>query len=169
LNEAVVREGKPYPPATVESFRLLPRVVEACATLHDAGFVLVVVTNQPDIARGLQERAVIDQMHGFLREMLPIDAIYVCEHDDADGCTCRKPAPGMLIGAARELGLNLDRSVMVGDRWRDVEAGRRAGCRTAFIDRSYAERTPADPDVVVEDLAAAAAWITSDQRLGVAR
>jgi len=168
LNEAVVREGKPHPPASLGAFRLLPGVEDACAALHDAGFVLVVVTNQPDIARGKQQRAVVDQMHEMLREALPIDAVYLCDHDDADGCACRKPAPGMLVRAAQELGLDLHRSVMVGDRWRDVEAGRRAGCRTVFIDRGYAERTPIDPDAVVEDLAAAAAWIASDQRLGVA-
>jgi D-glycero-D-manno-heptose 1,7-bisphosphate phosphatase len=138
-------------------------VVDACARLHDAGLFLIVVTNQPDLARGTQERTVVDEIHGLLREALPIDAIYLCAHDDADCCACRKPAPGMLLTAAQEFGLDLGRSVMVGDRWRDVEAGRRAGCRTVFVDRGYEERAPVDPDLVVKDLAAAVDWITLDQ------
>jgi D-glycero-D-manno-heptose 1,7-bisphosphate phosphatase len=162
LNEAVVRDGKPHPPEGLAGFQLLPGVVDACERLHGAGFVLVVVTNQPDIARGTQDRRVVDQMHELLRRALPIDAIYLCVHDDVDGCTCRKPAPGMLLTAARDLDLDLGLSVMVGDRWRDIEAGRRAGCRTVFVDRGYSERPPVDPDTVVDDLVAAADWITSD-------
>lgn len=162
LNEAVVLDGKPHPPATVEAFRLLPGVVQACTRLASAGFALVVVTNQPDLARGRQDRSVVDRMHETLLGTLPIDAVYVCPHDDADRCTCRKPAPGLLLTAAEDLGIDLGRSVMVGDRWRDVEAGRRAGCRTVFVDRGYSEPVPVDPDVAVGDLVAAADWITSD-------
>lgn len=169
LNEAVVLGGKPHPPATLDAFRLLPGVFEACAGLHAAGFVLVVVTNQPDVARGTQDRSVVDQMHDLLRRELPVDAVYVCAHDDRDGCMCRKPSPGMLLQAAADFDLNLGRSVMIGDRWRDVEAGRRVGCRTVFVDRGYSERSPADPDAVVDDLPGAAAWIASDQRLGGSR
>jgi D-glycero-D-manno-heptose 1,7-bisphosphate phosphatase len=137
LNRPVIRDGRPYPPATLEEFSILPGVPEACETLRRAGFVLLVVTNQPDIARGVQDRAVVDEFHALLLRALPIDAVYVCPHDDADGCNCRKPAPGMLLEAARDLNLDLGSSVMVGDRWRDVEAGQRAGCRTVFIDRGY--------------------------------
>src|SRR5580704_5907335 len=124
LNRAIIRNGRPHPPATLEEFTLLPGVPEACRKLRRAGFVLLVVTNQPDIARGVQDRAVVDEFHQILLRTLPIDGVYVCPHDDADGCDCRKPGPGMLLQAARDLSLNLGDSVMVGDRWRDVEAGR---------------------------------------------
>jgi D-glycero-D-manno-heptose 1,7-bisphosphate phosphatase len=161
LNRPTIRQGRPHPPATVEEFTLLPGVKEACETLRRAGYTLLVVTNQPDLARGMQDRAVIDQMHEILRLTLPIDGIYICPHDDADRCDCRKPSPGMLLEAARERNLRLASCVMVGDRWRDVEAGRRAGCRTVFVDRGYSEQAPANPDVVVNDLGEAASWIAS--------
>lgn len=161
LNESVVRDGVPRPPATVEAFQVLADVPAACNRLHEAGFLLIVVTNQPDIARATQERSVVEEMHAKLLRALPIDAVYMCPHDDEDRCSCRKPAPGLLHEAAHDYDLDLTRCVMVGDRWRDVEAGRRAGCRTVFIDRGYAERSPVDPDAVAKDLAGAANWIIS--------
>lgn len=164
INRAIVRDGRPYPPATLEEFSILPGVPEACATLRRAGFVLLVVTNQPDIARGTQDQAVVDEIHDLLLHTLPIDAIYLCPHDDADGCACRKPNPGMLLEAANDRNLNLVGSFMVGDRWRDVEAGRRAGCRTVFIDRGYEESAPEKPDAIVSDLKQAADWITTALR-----
>ena len=121
--------------------------------------MLVVVTNQPDVARGTTPRATIDAIHEALRQQLTLDAIYACFHDDADQCHCRKPAPGMLLDAARDLDLDLARSWMVGDRWRDIDAGRAAGCRTAWIDRGYAERAPTEFDVKVRSLGEAAAVI----------
>ena len=162
LNRPIIRDGRPYPPATLEEFSILPGVLEACENLRRAGFILLVVTNQPDIARGVQDRAVVDEMHAVLLRTLPIDAVYVCPHDDADGCGCRKPGPGMLLEAGRDRNLNLGRSIMVGDRWRDVEAGRRAGCLTVFVDRGYSEPAPVHPDAIVSDLGEAAAWITSE-------
>jgi D-glycero-D-manno-heptose 1,7-bisphosphate phosphatase len=159
INAAVVRDGKPYPPARAADVAILPGVAGALAQLKGAGYVLVVVTNQPDVARGAQTREAIDAIHARLRAELPLDAIYCCFHDDADHCACRKPAPGLLRDAARDLGLDLPRSFMVGDRWRDTEAGAAAGCRTAFIDYNYAERRPQAFDVKVTSLADAAAWI----------
>lgn len=166
LNEPHIRNGKPYPPATLDDFVLLPGVEQACRDLVHAGYALVVVTNQPDVARGTQDREVVHAMHGCLRAALPVEAIYVCEHDDADCCECRKPAPGMLKRAAMDLGLDLTQSVIVGDRWRDVEAGQRAGCHTVFIDRGYAERHPLLPEAVVANLPAAADWITTTLAAG---
>ena len=161
INRAFVRDGRPFPPATEQQLEILPGVTEALARLHDAGFRLVVVTNQPDIARGTQRRDVVDRMHARLRSELPIDDIRVCDHDDADGCECRKPKPGLLAAAARDGGLSLEDSFMVGDRWRDVEAGRRAGCATIFIDHGYNEPRPDRADAFVGSLAEAADWILS--------
>jgi D-glycero-D-manno-heptose 1,7-bisphosphate phosphatase len=161
LNEVDVRNGTPHPPSGVEQFRLLPGVVEACHRLRDLGFALVVVTNQPDIARGTQTREEVDQMHDLLRRRLPLDEVVVCAHDDVDDCPCRKPRPGMILDAASRLDLDLARSVCVGDRWRDVEAGRRAGVRAIFVDRGYGERRPTDPDAIVANLAGAVKVIES--------
>lgn len=159
INRAIVRDGKPYPPGRIEDLEILPGVREALARLRDAGFRLVVVTNQPDVARGTQRREAIDAMHASLSAALPLDEFRVCDHDDVDGCLCRKPKPGLLEDAAREAGVSLADSFMIGDRWRDIEAGQRAGCTTIFIDRAYAERRPDRPDATVSSLPEAADWI----------
>jgi D-glycero-D-manno-heptose 1,7-bisphosphate phosphatase len=159
ISAAIVRDGKPYPPGRAEDLEILPGVAGALADLKRAGYVLVVVTNQPDVARGAQTRAAVDAIHARLQAELPLDAIRACLHDDADRCGCRKPAPGLLLDAARDLDLDLGASVMVGDRWRDIEAGRAAGCRTVFINCHYAERQPTTFDVELTSLAEAAAWI----------
>jgi len=163
LNEAIVRDGHPFAPCRVEDLVILPDAAASCETLRSMGFALVVVTNQPEIARGSLDPGVLDEMHAVLSGALDLDRIEVCPHIDDDGCSCRKPAPGLLLGAAKDLALDLDRSFMVGDRWRDVEAGRRAGCSTIFIDRYYREQRPASPDVIVSCLAEAVSWISSRQ------
>ena len=159
INAAVVRGGKPYPPPDVSHLEILPGVPAALVELRRAGYLLVVVTNQPDVARGAQTREGVDAIHTALRRELPLDAIYVCYHDDTDRCACRKPAPGLLLEAARDLDLDLAHSFMIGDRWRDVDAGIAAGCRTIFINRHYQERQPTGFDVELASLPEAAAWI----------
>jgi D-glycero-D-manno-heptose 1,7-bisphosphate phosphatase len=166
INASIVRDGKPYPPPTLAELAILPGVPDALASLRSAGYALVVVTNQPDVARGAQRREVVEAMHARLRNELPLDAIYTCFHDDADRCTCRKPAPGLLLDGARDLDLDLSQSFMVGDRWRDLEAGTAAGCRTIFVDHGYAERQPQTFDRRVTSLADAAAWILAGARDG---
>lgn len=155
LNRPVVRDGKPYPPPTLEAFELLPGVAETLCRLKDAGFLLIVVTNQPDVARGAQRREVVEAMHQRLMSELPIDDIRVCYEVNSPACTFYKPKPGMLLEAARERDIDLMRSYMVGDRWRDVGAGKAAGCFTIFIDRGYSEPLTETPDAVCTDLAAA--------------
>jgi len=157
LNAAVVREGKPYPPATVAELTLLPGVVAGCARLRAAGFALVVATNQPDVGRGTQAREVVEAIHARLCALLPIERVEVSYDPGGEEppSPFRKPAPGMLLRAARELGLDLARSWMIGDRWRDVDCGRNAGCRTVFIDCGYHEPLRARPDYTVRDFAAA--------------
>lgn len=159
LLPTVVREGVPRPAAQASDVELLPGVAEACEALKGAGFVLVVVTNQPDIARGTVSAEAVEEVNGRLRSLLPLDDIRVCPHDDADDCTCRKPRPGLLLDAAASWKVDLGSSFMIGDRWRDVEAGRRAGCRVAFVDRSYDETPELKADVVVPGLPEAADWI----------
>jgi D-glycero-D-manno-heptose 1,7-bisphosphate phosphatase len=161
LNEVVLDGGIPKPPPSLAELRLLPGVVEACERLRDLGFVLVVVTNQPDIARGKQEASEVDRMHDFLRERLPLDEIVVCPHDDIDDCRCRKPRPGMVLDAADRHGLDLAASFLVGDRWRDIEAAHNAGVRAIYLDRGYSERKPTDPDLTVASLPAAIPYLES--------
>ena len=160
LNRAVVRDGKPYPPASAAEMEIVTGAAAALARLKDRGFLLLVVTNQPDVARGTQDLETIQAMHRILREALPLDEFLVCPHDDRDACGCRKPAPGLLFEAQARYGLDLRRSFLVGDRWRDVDAGRAAGCRTVFLDFGYRERGPsAPPDARVASLAEAVDWI----------
>jgi D-glycero-D-manno-heptose 1,7-bisphosphate phosphatase len=137
INRAFVRARIPHPPASLEDLEILPSVPQALRALRSYGFRLVVVTNQPDVARGTSSRASVERIHERLRVELQLDAILTCFHDGADQCGCRKPKPGLLLQAANEFAIDLPLSFMVGDRWRDVEAGRRAGCRTFFVDRGY--------------------------------
>lgn len=160
LNEAVVREGRPYPPADLDGLILVPDSAPALAALKRAGFLLVVVTNQPDVARGAQSRAVVETINSALASQLPIDDFFVCWHQDGDQCGCRKPKPGLLLQASERHGIDLAASFLIGDRWRDIDAGAAAGCRTILIDRRYRERPPsAEPDFRAVSLAQAAEWI----------
>ena len=145
LNEVVIREGLPYPPASLEDLRLAPDAAAALARLKAAGFLLIVVTNQPDVARGTQSRAVVEAMNRAIGAALPLDDFFTCWHDDGDACGCRKPKPGLLVEAASRYGIDLKASFLIGDRWRDIDAGAAAGCRTVLIDCGYRERAPDFP------------------------
>jgi D-glycero-D-manno-heptose 1,7-bisphosphate phosphatase len=160
LNRACLRDGKPYPPQTLEEFEIVPDARESLTKLKRLGFLLIVVTNQPDIARGTQSQALIDEIHARLKSELPIDDLLVCPHDDRDACDCRKPRPGLLLSAARRHGIDLNRSFLVGDRWRDIDAGRAVGCATIMIDFAYKERGPTqEPGWRVHSLADAVSRI----------
>jgi D-glycero-D-manno-heptose 1,7-bisphosphate phosphatase len=169
LNRATVRNGKPYPPSSLAQLELVSGVREAMRQLRECGFVLVVVTNQPDIARGTQNKDEVDQIHDFLTTELQLDAVYVCAHDDADECLCRKPKPGLILQAAEDLNIDLERSFLIGDRWRDIEAANAAGCRAAFIDYGYLERRPESPDFTAGTVKEAAAWIAQQKRVNAAQ
>jgi D-glycero-D-manno-heptose 1,7-bisphosphate phosphatase len=158
LNRPIIHNGKPYPPATVEEFTLFEGVAKSCARLKAAGFALIVATNQPDVGRGTQRQAEVEAIHSHLHRLIPaIDHIEVCYDVDcaAPPSPRRKPAPGMLFDAAQTLGLDLARSWMVGDRWRDIDCGHSAGCRTIFIDFGYDEKLRERPDFIVSNFPAA--------------
>jgi D-glycero-D-manno-heptose 1,7-bisphosphate phosphatase len=156
LVESFVRDGKPYAPTRLEDFVIIAESRDALARLKKANFMLVVVTNQPDVGNGLVERSVAERMNERLRAELPVDAIKTCFHAQTAGCDCRKPAPGLLIEAARELDIDHARSYMVGDRWSDIDAGYAAGCSTVFIDRGYDPPRTIQPDFTVRSLIEAA-------------
>jgi D-glycero-D-manno-heptose 1,7-bisphosphate phosphatase len=152
INENVLRDGKPVAPTQLAEFRLLPDVEKAVRRLKEAGYVVIVCTNQPDIATGRTSQTTLDAMHRLVREKLEVDDIKVCFHTDKDGCDCRKPKPGMLLAAAQQHGIDLSASYMVGDRWRDIAAGRAAGCTTIFVDYGYEQDGPNEPDHVSTSL-----------------
>jgi len=166
LNRAIVHNGTPHPPSGVHELEILPGVVQACTALRKAGFILVVLSNQPDVARGKQKRDVVEALNSALRKQIPLDDVRVCYHDDSDGCLCRKPRPGLALQAAADWQIDLGRSYFIGDRWRDTECGRSAGCTTILIDYGYSEESRCVPDRSVGSLAEAAEWIL-DQRTGL--
>ena len=163
INEAIVKDGKPYPPGALQDLRILPGIKEALIRLSKKGFLNLVVTNQPDVARGKTPRKIVEDIHRELAGELALDGFFTCWHDDQDGCNCRKPKAGLLEQAAREHQVDMGSSYMVGDRWRDVEAGRAAGCRTIFLDYGYAEKRPDHPDFVCCSLTEAVAWIIKEE------
>lgn len=159
LNEAVVRDGRPLSPMTLAEVVVPADVPGALSRLRQNGFRLVMTTNQPNIARGSQSREAVHQINRYLFETLRLDAVEICEHDDIDNCDCRKPKPGMLLRVAERAQIELAESFMIGDRWRDIEAGRRAGCRTILIGNGYGEDLRSSPDAIVATLGDAANWI----------
>jgi D-glycero-D-manno-heptose 1,7-bisphosphate phosphatase len=163
LNRPVIREGKSYPPPRVEDVEVYAGLREQLQRLKDRGFVLIVVTNQPDVARGTTPKETVEGINSLIaREIPAIDRFMVCFHDNSDGCDCRKPRPGMLLAGAAEFDIDLARSYMVGDRRSDVEAGIAAGSRTIFIDRAYSEVPPTRYDYRVSSTHEALTIIESE-------
>jgi D-glycero-D-manno-heptose 1,7-bisphosphate phosphatase len=161
VNHSIVRNGKPYAPRTMEEFVINPDI-HTLSRLRNLGYRLIVVTNQPDIGNGLMPREAVDAMHAALYHAFHFDDILTCPHTAQDQCACRKPKPGMLIQSQVKFNIDLRTSYMVGDRWRDVEAGQAAGCATVFLDYGYAEQPPAaPPDFTCNSLLAAVDWIES--------
>lgn len=147
LNPLVESDGGLRSPRVRTEFTLDAGAPEPVRRLRRAGFLVFVVTNQPDVARGRLPRSELAAMNAELRARLRVDDLRVCPHDDGDRCACRKPRPGMLRVLARRWGVDLAASYMVGDTWKDVAAGRAAGCRTVLIRRRYNAGVEADETV----------------------
>jgi D-glycero-D-manno-heptose 1,7-bisphosphate phosphatase len=155
INKTRIINGIPSPPSSSKELELIDGVVESVRRLKTIGFLPVVVTNQPDIARGLTDKVDVEAINSHIRSITGIEYFYVCVHDDFDMCKCRKPAPGLLYDAALDLKISLKDSFMVGDRWRDIAAGQAAGCKNFFIDYKYPEKQPVQPFKRVSSLIAA--------------
>jgi D-glycero-D-manno-heptose 1,7-bisphosphate phosphatase len=155
------RDGRSFAPRTIDAFRIYPAAADAVGDLKDAGFVVIVATNQPDVGAGLVERSVVEDMHAHLREAVAVDDIEVCYETREQATERRKPGAGMLLDAADAWGLDLSGSYMVGDRASDVEAAKRAGCTPVFIDLGYSEPLPSAQAATVRSLREAADWILS--------
>jgi D-glycero-D-manno-heptose 1,7-bisphosphate phosphatase len=173
--DGVINEERNYV-HRISDFVLLPGVIEGLSLLRDAGFLLIVVTNQAGIARGYYTEAEMDHLHDHLLEMLAeqnisLDAIYFCPHHPqgsikalAIDCDCRKPSPGMLLRAAKDFNLNLAKCTMIGDKLSDIQAGKRAGVnRTALVESGHKVEPAArlESDLVAANLLAAARILTS--------
>ena len=163
INRVNLREGRPFAPRSLDDLEFLPDVGQAIDAMRQAGFLMIIVTNQPDVASGITPLAVVEAMHGRIKDTFQIDDIKVCYHRDEDACSCRKPKPGMILEAEKDWTLDLSCSFLVGDRWRDIGAGRAAGCRTILIDGGYNEQKAKDPDAVVGSLLEASTLILTDR------
>ena len=155
INRPRIVDGKPYPPVGIQDLELEDGVTHAVSQLKSRGLLVIVVTNQPDVARGTTSRDAVDAIHSVLRRQLEIDDIFVCFHDDNDDCDCRKPRPGLIWQAAERWHIDVGNSFLVGDRWRDIDAGNAAGCTSIFINRGYSERQPTGHHFETKSLAGA--------------
>lgn len=162
LNEAIIRNDKPYPPASLAELKIPLDAGEALFSLKKVGFLLIGATNQPDVARGKASLATVELINQTIQQQLCLDDVYVCFHDDVDQCACRKPLPGLLVQAAKKHNVNLQNSFMIGDRWKDIDAGFHAGCKTILLRQSYQEKNlKQQPNFVASSLCEAAEWILS--------
>lgn len=162
LNLAMIKNGKPYPPNNLAELIIPDEVLPALIQLKSAGFLLIGATNQPDVARGTTPIETVQTINDVLMQKLPLDDIRVCYHDDKDNCSCRKPSPGLLINAAKDYGIDLSKSFMIGDRWKDIDAGKNAGCKTIWVSMGYTERIPTEADYITDSLLGAVTWIMKD-------
>ena len=161
INRALVRDGHPYPPTSLDTLEIQPDVTKALNLLKESEFLLIVVTNQPDVGRGTQKRETVEKMHTYLLNQLPLDDIYVCWHGQDGECECRKPSSGMLVQAEKKYGIDFKQSYLIGDRWKDIDAGKSAGCKTIFIDYQYNELLRSQPDYTTTSTIRASKWIIS--------
>ena len=163
INANVERDGKPVAPTSLAEFQILPGVAEAARRLKAGGFLLIVVTNQPDVATGRTSKATMEAMHAEISKQMPIDDFMICQHTDANHCACRKPKPGLILQAAEKHSIDLPSSTVVGDRWRDILAGQAAGCRTILVDWGYPQDKPTAADRTVRSLTEATDFILALQ------
>ena len=152
INKIFIKDNLPSSPPTFELLEILPGVEESILRLKKLNFACLVVTNQPDVSRGKIEKKIVVKMNNYIKDKLKLDDVFVCYHDDQDNCECRKPKPGLLLEASKKWSIDLKKSYMIGDRWKDIEAGRSAGCKTIFIDCDYKEMKPKRQDFTTDSL-----------------
>ena len=162
ISKSIIIDGKAYAPRSLKDFELFPNVVKAIKLLKKSSFLVFVVTNQPDVGNKLMLKSDLDKMHEKLRKKINIDGIMACTHNQIANCSCRKPKPGMIFKIAKKYKINLKNSFLVGDRASDIKAGKRAKCKTIFIDRNYKETKPTNQDATFLSLMDAASYIISE-------
>jgi D-glycero-D-manno-heptose 1,7-bisphosphate phosphatase len=163
INKVILKDGIPFAPTNIEDVEILDGVISALDDLRNAQYKIIVVTNQPDVSRRKIDAKKIHEINNYIAKLTQLTNFYVCTHDDNDFCTCRKPKPGLIKSAAKDLDINLGESVLVGDRWKDISAGQEAGCKCFFINNNYREVKPKLPYFEVKSLAEAAKIIIGDK------
>ena len=164
INNIIVNKGLPFSPSKFEEFKILPGVRESITKLKKLNFYCILVTNQPDVSRGKIKKEIVDKMNEYVKKELDLNDVFVCFHDDKDNCQCRKPKPGLILDATKKWNINLEKSYMIGDRWKDIDAGTKSGCKTIFIDNKYNESIKSKPNFVSKDLLNAVKIIEQNEK-----
>ena len=159
LSKTSIRNGKTYAVKKLKDFKLFYRSKESVQKLKSAGFMVIVITNQPDVGKKLISKTTLKKMHHKLKKTTKVDAIYTCTHTRNANCYCRKPKPGMILNAAKKHNINLKHSFMVGDRLSDILAARKAKCRGIFLDKKYLEKKPKSQEATFHNLVQATNYI----------
>lgn len=152
INRSIIKNNKPYPPKNLEELELIDGIHLLMWRLKQKGFLIFVITNQPDVSRGTQTKSMVEALNTNIKKELPINEIFTCYHDDKDNCECRKPKPGFVLQAKDKYDIDLKQSFVIGDRWKDIQAGKSAGCLTIFVDYGYDEELKCKPDYKVKNI-----------------
>ena len=152
INKVYIKDGLPRSPNSSNELKILPGVRESIIKLKKLNFICLMVTNQPNVSRKKIDKNSVIQMNNFLKNEIALDDIFVCYHDDSDNCNCRKPKPGLLLQAGKKWDVDFKKSFMIGDRWRDIQAGEKVGCKTIFLDYQYNETKPKKPNFISDTL-----------------
>ena len=165
LSKVYVKNGKGFAAKKLKDFKLFYGSKESVRKLKLAGFMVIVVTNQPDVGNKLITKITLKKMHDKLKKITNVDAIYTCIHSQSANCYCRKPKPGMILTAAKKYKINLKKSFMAGDRLSDILAGKKAKCRSIFLDKKYFEKKPKYQEATFNNLPQAANYILKQNKL----
>ena len=165
LSKTSLVNGKSFAPRNLRDFKLYSDSTQSVKKLKSIGFMVFVVTNQPDVGKKLISRSTLEQMHNKLKKKTHVDGIYVCVHRQDENCYCRKPNPGMILDAAKKHHIDWKKSFVVGDRASDIEAGQKANCRTIFLKKKYYENAPTKQEATFLNLREATNYILKQEKL----
>jgi len=146
INRTIIKDGQPFPPSSLKKLEIIPNVLHSLNLLKEKDFILIVVTNQPDVGRGTQKKEIVEEINTYLLKNLPLDDFFVCWHGNDGDCNCRKPLSGLLLQAAKKFDIDFQKSYLIGDRWKDIDAGNAVGCKTIFINYKYKESLRSKPN-----------------------
>jgi D-glycero-D-manno-heptose 1,7-bisphosphate phosphatase len=152
VNYSIIREKKPYAPICLDELKIIPEIKSVIDFFKKRKFMVFVITNQPDVARGKVTKDEVEKINASILSQLSIDEIFTCYHDNQDQCECRKPKPGAFVTLSQKYNVDLSKSIMVGDRAKDIEAAKNANCPSVFIDYGYNEPKPVDQNYTVNNI-----------------
>ncbi len=148
IKAPVTRDRKPLSIKNISKLKFLPTVIKTCKVLK-SNYLLIMITNQPDVSRKKIKKLKVDEINILIKKKLNLDDVFVC-YTDNDKSKFRKPNPGMILKAAAKYNINLKKSYFIGDRWKDIDAGRKAYCKTVFIDHNYNEKLNLKPNYKIK-------------------